>query len=243
VVGLVLLAALAALAFFLLSGPSEPELVRVPDVVGQPEEAAVQELEQAGFDVQVEREFNREFDRGDVFQQQPPSGRRIETGSTVTISVSRGVQQAEVPDLTGLSQSEAEAALVDAGLQVGQVGSEFSDQPEGTVIGQSHDPGTEVDRGTAVSFTLSAGPATVAVPDVLCQDKASARSEVQGAGLQYQEGGKTFSDECGGAAGVVIEQNPAPGTEVAPGQTVTTTVSRGPEPEETPTETPTDIDL
>jgi eukaryotic-like serine/threonine-protein kinase len=239
VVGLVLLAALGALAFFLLSGPSEPELVRVPDVIGQPEDSAVRELEQAGFDVRVETEFNTR-DRGDVFQQQPPSGRQIEAGSTVTIFVSRGVQQVEVPDLTGMSQSEAEDAIVEAGLQVGEVGSDFSDQPEGTVIGQNPGPGTQVDRGSAVSFTISAGPATVAVPDVLCLDKASARSEVVGAGLEYQEGSKTFSEECDGAAGVVIEQNPAPGTEVAPGQTVTTTISRGPEPIPTPTETETD---
>src|SRR5918996_304265 len=74
VIGLILLAALGALAFFLLSGPSEPELVRVPDVVGQTEDAAVRELEAAGFDVRVESEFNRQFDRGDVFQQQPAAG-------------------------------------------------------------------------------------------------------------------------------------------------------------------------
>jgi serine/threonine-protein kinase len=240
VIGLIVLAALGALAFFLLSGPSEPELVRVPDVVGQTEDAAVRELEAAGFDVRVESEFNRQFDRGDVFQQQPAAGRRLETGSPVTIFVSRGVQQTAVPDVFGLTQSEAEDAIVEAGLQVGDVGSEFSDRAEGTVIAQTPPAGTEVDRGSSVSITVSEGPATVEVPDVLCQDKASARSEVRGADLEYQEGGKTFSDECGGAAGVVIEQNPAPGIPVEPGTRVTTTISRGPEPSPSPIETETD---
>jgi eukaryotic-like serine/threonine-protein kinase len=242
VIGLILLAALGALAFFLLSGPAEPQFVRVPDVVGQTEDAAVRELEGAGLDVRIRREFNRQFDQGEVFQQQPAAGRRIETGSPVTISVSRGVQQVEVPNVIGQSQDGAEAAIADAGLRVGDVGDEFSDEPEGTVIGQSPDPGTEVDRGSAVSITVSAGPATVAVPDILCQDKASARAAVRDAGLEYQEGGKTFSDECEGASGVVIEQNPAPGTQVQPGTTVTTTVSRGPEPEPSPTEIETDLD-
>jgi eukaryotic-like serine/threonine-protein kinase len=242
VIGLILLAALGALAFFLLSGPAEPQFVRVPDVVGQTEDAAVRELESAGLDIRIRREFNRQFDQGEVFQQQPAAGRRIETGSAVTISVSRGVQQVEVPNVIGQSQDDAEAAIADAGLRVGDVGDEFSDQPEGTVIGQSPDPGTEVDRGSAVSITVSAGPATVAVPDIRCQDKASARAAVRDAGLEYQEGGKTFSEECDGASGVVIEQNPAPGTQVQPGTTVTTTVSRGPEPEPSPTEIETDLD-
>jgi eukaryotic-like serine/threonine-protein kinase len=242
VIGLILLAALGALAFFLLSGPAEPQFVRVPDVVGQTEDAAVRELEGVGLDVRIRREFDRQFDQGEVFQQQPAAGRRIETGSPVTIFVSRGVQQVEVPSVIGKSQDDAEAAIADAGLRVGDVGDEFSDEPEGTVIGQSPDPGTEVDRGSAVSITVSAGPATVAVPDILCQDKASARAAVRDAGLEYQEGSKTFSDECEGASGVVIEQNPAPGTQVQPGTTVTTTVSRGPEPEPSPTEIETDVD-
>jgi serine/threonine-protein kinase len=241
VIGLIVLAALGALAFFLLSGPAEPQFVRVPDVVGQTEDAAVRELEGVDLDVRIRREFNRQFDQGEVFQQQPAAGQRIETGSPVTIFVSRGVQQAEVPNVSGQSQDDAEAAIADAGLRVGDVSDEFSDEPEGTVIGQSPDPGTEVDRGSAVSITVSAGPATVAVPDILCQDKASARAAVQDAGLEYQEGGKTFSDECDGASGVVIEQNPAPGTQVQPGTTVTTTVSRGLEPEPSPTEIETDL--
>jgi beta-lactam-binding protein with PASTA domain/tRNA A-37 threonylcarbamoyl transferase component Bud32 len=240
VVGLVLLAALAALAFFLLSGPSEPELVRVPDVVGQAENAAVQELRDAGFEVRTEREFSRQEDEDRVFDQRPAAGERLEAGATVTIFVSRGVQQAEVPDVVGQSQDDAEAQIIAAGLEVGSVTTQFSDTDPGIVIGQSPEGGAEVNRGSAVNIVVSEGPATVAVPDVLCLDKASARSEVQGAGLQYQEGSKTFSDECDGAAGVVIEQNPAPGTEVAPGQTVTTTISRGPEPNPTPTETETD---
>jgi eukaryotic-like serine/threonine-protein kinase len=240
VVGLILLAALGALAFFLLSGPSEPALVRVPDVVGQTEGAAVEELQNAGFEVRTEREFSRQEDEDRVFDQRPAAGERLEAGATVTIFVSRGVQQAEVPDVVGQSQDDAEAQIIAAGLEVGSVTTQFSDTDPGIVIGQSPEGGAEVNRGSAVNIVVSEGPATVAVPDVLCLDKASARSEVQGAGLQYQEGSKTFSDECDGAAGVVIEQNPAPGTEVAPGQTVTTTISRGPEPNPTPTETETD---
>jgi serine/threonine-protein kinase len=240
VIGLILLAALGVLAFFLLRGPSEPALVRVPDVIGQTEDAAIRELEDAGFDVQSEREFSRQEERGRVFDQRPAPGQRLEEGQTVTILVSRGVQQVEVPEVTGLSQEEAEAEIAQAGLQVGSVSTENSETEAGIVIAQSPEARTEVDRNSAVNIVVSEGPATVAVPDVLCQDKASARSEVEGAGLDYEEGSKTFSDECDGAAGVVIEQNPAPETEVAPGTTVTVTVSRGPEPIDTPTETPTE---
>ncbi|HJV05364.1 MAG TPA: PASTA domain-containing protein, partial [Actinomycetota bacterium] len=177
---------------------------------------------------------------GRVFDQRPAPGQRLEEGATVTIFVSRGVQQVQVPSVIGLSQEEAESAIVAEGLQVGDVDTDFSDQPEGTVIAQDPAPGTEVDRGSAVSLVVSEGPATVAVPDVLCQDKASARAEVQGEELEYSEESKTFSDECDGTVGVIIEQNPAPGTQVAPGTTVTVIVSRGPEPIETPTETPTE---
>jgi eukaryotic-like serine/threonine-protein kinase len=240
VIGLILLAALGALVWFLLGGPSEAARVRVPDVTGQTEDAAIQELEAAGFAVRTESEFSRREEAGRVFDQRPAPGQRLEEGAAVTIFVSRGVQQVQVPGVIGLSQEEAESAIVAEGLEVGEVSTDFSDQPEGTVIAQDPAPGTEVDRGSAVSLVVSEGPATVAVPDVLCQDKASARAEVQGEELEYSEGGKTFSDECDGAVGVIIEQNPAPGTQVAPGTTVTVIVSRGPEPIETPTETPTE---
>jgi eukaryotic-like serine/threonine-protein kinase len=240
VIGLILLAAVGALAFFLLSRPSEPALVRVPDVIGQTEDAAIRELEEAGFTVQTEREFSRQEERGRVFDQRPAPGQRLQESQTVTILVSRGVQQVEVPEVTGLSQEEAEAEIAQAGLQVGSVTTQNSQTEAGIVIAQSPEAGTEVDRNSAVNLVVSEGPATVAVPDVLCADKASARSEIEGAGLDYEEGSKTFSDECDGAQGVVIEQNPAPETEVAPGTTVTVTISRGPEPIDTPTETPTE---
>jgi len=75
-----------------------------------------------------------------------------------------------VPNLLGLSEDEAKAALLDAGLTWGRLVTATSDKAKGTVIGQSVDPGTKVEEKTAVSLKISEGrkeetPQTPQTPD------------------------------------------------------------------------------
>ena len=71
---------------------SGPEVERgiVPDVIGQPEDIAIQAMEEAGFEVKVVRERNEQHPRGTVVDQAPIAGIEKEPGGEVTIAVSEG---------------------------------------------------------------------------------------------------------------------------------------------------------
>jgi serine/threonine-protein kinase len=207
------------------------ELVRVPKVIGLEEDEAITELEDAGFEVDVERTPNKR-DEGTVFDQDPNPRQRLEEGETVTIFVSDGPRQVEVPEVVGLSIEEARAELRAAGLKVGEVTEEDSESvDEGDVIRQSPEPGFEIDAGDEVNLVVSTGPESVVVPDVINQSQDSAEAEITGAGLEVvvETAPSDDVDE-----GLVISQDPGPGTEVEPGDTVVILVSEGAEEREMP---------
>jgi serine/threonine-protein kinase len=230
------LAALVALGFFLfqLLRPSEAALVEVPRVIGETRQEAEQELEQAGFVVRVERDFNADFARNLVFDQRPPGGTQAEQGSEVTIFVSKGEEQVTVPNLVGKSRQEAEQILSERDLEVGLVTERDDPAEPGTVLEQSPGAGERVDPGTPVNLIVSSGPGTVAVPNVVCDDLDTAEQEIEGRGLDMQVEDEEFSLQC--PEGTVARQEPEAGTEVERGSTVRVWESLGPEPEPSPTD-------
>jgi beta-lactam-binding protein with PASTA domain/predicted Ser/Thr protein kinase len=227
------LAALGLAAFFLVRSllPPPTELVGVPNVVGEQQDDAVDTLEGAGFGVQVDTEFDPEVRRGLVISQDPPAGERVEEGTEVTLVVSRGLPPEVVPNVVGETEDDAEEILVEAGFVMGIVTPQESDEDEGIVLEQDPPGDSEARPGTAVNLVVSSGPATVAVPDVICQDLGSAQEEIEAAGLDFVVTGSRFSDEC--EPGTVAEQNPSAGTEVQPGSNVRVKESSGPSPEPT----------
>ncbi|MFJ2512217.1 Stk1 family PASTA domain-containing Ser/Thr kinase [Streptomyces griseoviridis] len=93
--------------------------VDVPDVTGEDLADARQELEDAGLTVKVaDGQVNSEFDEGQVAAQTPQGDSRLAEGDTVTLTVSKGPEQIEVPDVVGQSVDDATRALRDAGFQV-----------------------------------------------------------------------------------------------------------------------------
>jgi beta-lactam-binding protein with PASTA domain/predicted Ser/Thr protein kinase len=236
---LLLLAILGVGAFFLVRAllPQPTEAVPVPNVVGEREDDAVDILEEAGFQVEVERDFNPEERPGVVFEQDPAAGEEVDANSTVTITVSRGAEPEAVPGVIGLTQEEAEAAIQDAGFQVGQVTPRESEEEEGTVIDQDPGEGEEARPGSAIDLVVSSGPATVAVPNVICMDVDDAQAEIESANLDFEYTGTRFSEEC--PQETVAEQNPPPNQQVEVGTTVRVKESRGPAPTPPPTPTPT----
>jgi len=230
---LLILAILGLASFFLVRAlMSEPEPVVVPNVVGFNRAAAVQTLEAEGFEVEVQRRVRDDVPADEVFRQDPEAGTELDEGALVTIFVSRGTRLVEVPGVVGLSQEEAQQAIEDAGLVVGFVGQESSDEEPGTVISQDPQAEEEVEEGSPVNIVVSSGPETVAVPNVICDPADDARAEIEGRELVYQEEDDEFSASC--EAGTVARQDPEGGAEVGPGSTVRVWISLGPSPEPSP---------
>jgi eukaryotic-like serine/threonine-protein kinase len=204
------------------TGPGE---AAVPSVSGQPEDEAADQLEAAGFEPRTERMFSDEVRRGRVIDTQPGSGSVIERGSTVTMRVSRGVEQVAVPDVVGESEDGARNALQDAGLRVGEVTErESTDEEPGTVLEQDPAAGDEVDRDSAVDLVVASAPPDVAVPNVVDLPEEEAVTTLEDAGFEVRvrDQPATSPDQ----EGVVLDQAPDAGTERPEGSTIRIAVGR-----------------
>jgi eukaryotic-like serine/threonine-protein kinase len=221
-IGLLTLALIGALLYVVLSGTLTTEKKDVPRVTGKQLVAARAALERAGFEVQTERVRSAQpFDQ--VVDQDPNPGEQAEEGSTVTLEVSRGPGEVLVPAVAGLRQGQAIKELEDAGLKVTVDQEPSAKVAKDLAIRTLPREATKVTRGTRVRLFVSSGPEQVTVPDVtgLSRDSAESRLRDEGFGVSVSE---QESDE---PEGDVISQNPAGGTEVSKGETVTITVSTG----------------
>lgn len=136
------------------------EMIEVPDVVGKSLEEATTLLKAAGFEVEEDEEYDDEVEENFIISQDPNGAAEAAKGSTVKIVVSKGkeVKVAVVPDLKKKTVTEAEQALSDVNLKLGNVSYEYNDSiKEGRVISQSIASGTEVKEETAIDITISKG--------------------------------------------------------------------------------------
>ena len=212
------------------AGPGDAD---VPAVSGMPQDEAEQALEDAGFETRVERAYNDDVRSGRVIGTSPPAGTTLERGSEVTLQVSRGPEQVEVPDVTGSSQENASSALEGAGLRVGKITREESGEAPGTVLEQSPAAGEQVDKGAAVNLTVAE---PTAIPDVVDLTEEEAQAELEDAGFEVRVRDQAITDPA--EEGIVLDQTPAAGEERRQGSRVTIVVGRA-QPETTPTPSPT----
>jgi serine/threonine-protein kinase len=155
--------------------------------------------------------------------QNPPAGARVPRGDRITLDVSAGQERSSIPKLIGLSRQQAEDALKRVGLTPGRITEQSDEHARGTIIASRPDAGQVVPTGTAVDLVLSAGPAELSMPDVIGRDLAEAKSTLEQLGLAVGE--VTYDSTSVAPNGQVLEQNPASGTQIAPGTTVTLRVS------------------
>ncbi|GDY30956.1 Stk1 family PASTA domain-containing Ser/Thr kinase [Gandjariella thermophila] len=155
----------------------------------------------------------------------PPPGTQVDKGSTVNVRVGVSPQPVAVPDLTGMTVPEAQAALADKHLQLGQnVQQQVTDDATkiGKVIDQTPSPGQQIAAGGTVSITIGKAPDLVFVTDYTGQTQDVATANLQGLGLKVAI--KTVSSNQ--PKGVVVDQNPK-NTKAQKGSTVQLLVSNG----------------
>jgi beta-lactam-binding protein with PASTA domain len=220
VIGVVII---AAAAFFFLSN----QAVAVPDVVGMTLEEATAAIEDVGLVVGSVQEVEDSEGLGTpgvVLAQSPEAGAEANEGDAVELEVLGEKEMATVPDIVGLEQAEAEAAITEAGLEPATYEEYDEEVPAGAVYGQAPDPGTKVEPGSKVVVGVSKGPApaSAVVPDVVGQSEADATKAIGDAGLK-PEVFRAYDDTV--AKGVVTRQSPSASAEVVPGTTVGLLVS------------------
>ncbi|WP_277213064.1 Stk1 family PASTA domain-containing Ser/Thr kinase [Isoptericola croceus] len=96
-----------------------PAPVRVPQVMGRSQDGAESDLSAAGLEVEyTDPEPSVDVEEGRVLNQDPEQGTTVRRTDTVTLTLSAGPPDAEVPDVVGMSSDEATAELEDAGFDV-----------------------------------------------------------------------------------------------------------------------------
>jgi beta-lactam-binding protein with PASTA domain len=194
----------------------------VPPVSGMSQAAAVAALRQAGFGVRVgTRIIDNAVPKGEVVSTSP-SGRAL-PGATIILTVSAGPRMIVVPPVAGKSLGNAIAALRAAGLTVSdtpkQVGVDGA--PIGSVAGTTPPAGTSWPQNRVVYVDEVAG---MALPDLRGQDFGAIQGWAAGNQIQLNQ----VQVQSNQPQGIIVRQSPAPGSPVAPGQSVTVYVSSGP---------------
>ncbi len=233
IVALLLLLALAAGAGWASWWYGEGRWTTTPSVLGVDEDTATATLTAAGLQVSIsEPVFSETVKAGDVYDTDPKPNERIRENGTVTLTLSKGPERFEVPKVAGLSQSDAETALKEAGLALGKVTTKYSSTvAKGKVISSDPGAGKPLRADTAVRLTVSKGVQPVTVPNLVGTEATAAQKKLLDLGLKPKVTGEKFSTKV--AKGDVLSQSPKSGT-VPKGTEVSLVVSKGPELFEVP---------
>jgi serine/threonine-protein kinase len=205
----------------------EPEPVTVPaNLVGMTQEEAEAAIVAAGLTVgEVTPDEDSDEEPGTVTATDPASGEQVPPGTAVNLAVARAPELVAVPSVIGRSLEDARAAIEGAGLVLGNVESRESDRPQNEVLETDPAGGTEVDLGSTVNVAISAGQATVEVPDVTGQQQGAAEATLRQQGFTVIAQQETTCDEN---QGVVFAQDPEAGSEVSQGANVVIRVAEPP---------------
>ena len=222
-----LLGTVGAVGWWLGSGRYED----APAFLSLTQAAAEAKARELGVELEIKEPspFSETVPRGTVLDQDPAPGERYRRGTAITVRISRGPDRVKIPDVRGKTEDDARDLLEAQRLDVVLAAREFSrDVPEGSVIEQNPGPSAAADAkpGTSVTLVVSKGPEPVTVPTVVNRERPAAEEALKEVGL-VPKSVEVFDDDI--PAGYVISQDPAGGTTAARGDTVTLTVSKGPE--------------
>ena len=175
----------------------------------------------------VEEEFSDDVQSGIVTHSDPDGGSSVHKSTNVQLYVSKGIDMKDVPNVVGKGQDEASRTLTDAGLALGAVTDAYSeDVPPGQVISQSVAAGTSLAHDSTVDVVLSKGREPLTVPTLTGKGASAAKSSIEALGLVASPT-EAYSDTV--PEGQVISQQTREGSTVYRGDSVSYTVSKGPE--------------
>jgi len=193
----------------------------VAAVVGLQRTAAVADLARVGLlAAPVRGVWDAVHPVGQVLSTDPAAGQSVSRATPVVLTVSRGPQPVDVPDVVGQSDTAASTAVSGAGVDVALAQAPSITVPAGHVIAQ-HPAAGPVSPATVVTLVVSTGPAPVTVPwSVLGESTATAVRQLSALGLHVQVRRSALYV----GLGRVVSAGGLAGTRVVPGSTVVLSV-------------------
>lgn len=224
--GLIILGVLVVTVFPALF---EPKDVEVPDVTGIPLDKAVSELVSAGFVISETKEVSHEeIEEGYIIKTEPKAGRLVKEGTKIILYESIGKETFELSDYTDREYEDVVALLKNKGFKKIKKIEVNDEAAEGTIIDQNYPEGNKViPDETILEFTVSKGPPLIEVKDLREYNIKAVQDYASSAGLLADVSQEEYNNDV--PKGLVISQNPPPGTKVKKGSKITVIISNGPE--------------
>lgn len=131
------------------------EIVKVTKLVGKTKDEARKELKSLGLEMEIEEDYNDEIEAGIVIEQDIAEGEEVLAGSKIKLKISLGIEQVEVPNLTGLSEDEAKKKITEAKLKWIRT-DRIKDSSKGKgVVEQSISAKSFVDKNSEIAITIN----------------------------------------------------------------------------------------
>lgn len=204
-----------------------PGTVEVPSVVGKSLLEAQQILVQAKLKYQVVGEVYSELPANYITAQDPAPPRVVRPGRVIKLWQSKGPEfiPGGVPDVVGKNLQEAEIILRSAGLEPNVNYVTNADVPADYVVSQNPKAGSPIQKNGRVDLDVSRGaPVVATLPDFTGERLADVQARLTALGLKT---GAVTQAADARPAGMVIGQNPAPGTPIVAGMSVDLVTSDG----------------
>lgn len=203
------------------------ERVKVPDLSKKTEDEAKAALKELRLGVNVQTGTSDDVPEGQVYDQSPAAGTKVDVHTQVTINISSGKEKFSLDDVTGMQYQQAQAQLENDGLVV-SLEFDYSDSVgSDKVISTSPKAGSQVAKGDTITITASKGKETktTTVPNLLGQNIDDAIQMIKDAGLTYNGKSSDYSDSY--SENQVMNQSISAGKTVDEGTTISLTVSLG----------------
>ena len=203
------------------------ERVTVPDLSKKTEDEAKAALKELRLGVNVQTGTSDDVPEGQVYDQSPAAGTKVDVHTQVTINISSGKEKFSLDDVTGMQYQQAQAQLENDGLVV-SLEFDYSDSVgSDKVISTSPKAGSQVAKGDTITITASKGKETktTTVPNLLGQNIDDAIQMIKDAGLTYNGKSSDYSDSY--SENQVMNQSIGAGKTVDEGTTISLTVSLG----------------
>ncbi|MDI2032648.1 Stk1 family PASTA domain-containing Ser/Thr kinase [Saccharopolyspora sp. TS4A08] len=218
--------ALAAWLVTMLVGAGEPDRVAVPNLMGMTAQAANEKAKSEGWMVLPRSCPSPEDKVGSIVEQNPrPGALGVKESTKIELCSGTGPESTPVPDLSGMTMTQAQQELEKVGLKIGLTPDtkETSDSSMVDKIMDWDSKGTEVAKGTTINVVVGKAIPQTEVQDLRGQQLETARAFLVGAGFQV----KVDQRDSDQPANTVIDQSPSGGTKARTGSTVTLVVSKG----------------
>lgn len=204
--------------------------IKVPDVSGMTQDDAISKLKLQGIGVsKTIKQTSEDVKQGMVIKTNPEAGTTIKEDSKVVLYVSSGKEKYDLYDYVGRQYDDVIRLLEDKGFKDIKKTEIYDDSDPGTIVSQDPPGGGQVvPEDTELEFEVSKGPEKITLKDLTEYNLKGAQDYAALVGLNLDSSKEQYDEKI--PAGMVISQDPPPGTQLEKGDKVSIVVSKGQNP-------------